>query len=128
MVRIMAIDFKTDTPIYMQISEMIRKAILAGDIQEEEPIPSVRQISVEQNLNPQTVLNATQVLLNENLIEKRRGLGMYVQKGAREKLQHQERKSFQDDEIPDIVQRARLLGYSESELVEIVKNAYREES
>ncbi|NIQ12570.1 MAG: GntR family transcriptional regulator [candidate division Zixibacteria bacterium] len=124
----MAIDFKADTPIYMQISEMIRKAILAGDIQEEEPIPSVRQISVEQNLNPQTVLNATQVLLNENLIEKRRGLGMYVQKGAREKLQHQERESFQEEEIPDIVQRARLLGYSESELVEIVENAYREES
>lgn len=124
----MTIEFKTDTPIYIQISEMIRKAILAGDIQEEEPIPSVRQISVEQNLNPQTVLNATQVLLNENLIEKRRGLGMYVQKGAREKLQHQERKSFQEEEIPDIVKRARLLGYSESELVEIVENAYQEES
>lgn len=122
----MTIEFDTQTPIYLQISEMIRKAILAGDIKEGEAIPSVRQISVEQNLNPQTVLNATQVLINEDLIEKRRGLGMYVQEGARDKLQQAEMHSFKKSELPTLISRAKLLGLSKQELIAIIDRNYQE--
>ncbi len=124
----MAIEFETNTPIYLQISEMIREAILAGDFKEGEAIPSVRQISVEQNLNPQTVLNATQILINEELIEKKRGLGLYVQKGAREKLQRDERRVFREAEVPKLVTRARLLGFSRSELLQIIEQAFQEKN
>jgi len=123
----MTIDFDTQTPIYLQISEMLRQAILAGDIKEGEPIPSVRQLSVEQNLNPQTVLNATQLLINEDLIEKRRGLGMYVQEGAREKLQRDEMQAFKNSELPTLMSRAKLLGLSKQELIEIIDRNYGEE-
>lgn len=122
----MAIEFETDTPIYLQISEMIREAILTGDFKEGEAIPSVRQISVEQNLNPQTVLNATQILINQELIEKKRGLGLYVQKGAQEKLQRDERHAFRETEVPKLIDKARLLGFSRSELLQMIEQAYQE--
>ncbi|MBS1272301.1 MAG: HTH-type transcriptional repressor YtrA [Candidatus Marinimicrobia bacterium] len=123
----MTIQFESDTPIYLQIAEMIRQSILAGEIGEGEAIPSVRQISVEQNLNPQTVLNATQQLINEDLIEKRRGLGMFVKEGAQKKLMQRESEKFRQEEIPGVVDRAKLLDISEDELVEIVKESYEEE-
>lgn len=122
----MAIDFDSDTPIYLQIADMIRQAILAGDIKESEAIPSVRQISVEHNLNPQTILNATQLLLNENLIEKRRGLGMFVKEGAIEQLRRDESQRFKQEEIPALVNRAQLLNISKEQLLNIVNNTYEE--
>ncbi|NQV16569.1 GntR family transcriptional regulator, partial [bacterium] len=73
-------NFDQKTPIYQQLAESIRQDILSGALQEEEAIPSVRQISVDYSLNPQTVLNATQLLIQEGLLEKRRGLGLFVQK------------------------------------------------
>jgi len=122
----MKIDFDSDTPIYLQIAEMIREAILAGDIQEGEAIPSVRQMSVEHNLNPQTVLNATQLLLNDNLIEKKRGLGMFVTDGARSQLQKNESERFKQQEIPGIIDRAKLLDISKDELLQIVEDSFEE--
>jgi len=107
---------------------MIREAIMAGDIEEGKSIPSVREISVEHSLNPQTVLNATQVLINEGLLEKRRGLGMFVQEGARKKLLQSELNHFKDDEVPALVNRARLLGIQKPELIEIVDDTYEEEA
>ncbi len=123
----MKLDFDSDTPIYLQIAEMIREAILAGDIQEGEAIPSVRQISVEQNLNPQTVLNATQLLINENLIEKKRGLGMFVTDGARSQLQKSESERFRQQEIPGLIDRAKLLNISKDKLVQMVEESFQEE-
>lgn len=122
----MKIDFDSDTPIYLQIAEMIKAAILAGDIQEGEAIPSVRQMSVEHNLNPQTVLNATQLLLNDNLIEKKRGLGMFVTDGARSQLQKNESERFKQQEIPGIIDRAKLLDISKDELLQIVEESFEE--
>ncbi|MCF7804737.1 MAG: GntR family transcriptional regulator [Candidatus Marinimicrobia bacterium] len=117
--------FEHDAPIYLQIAEMIRQSIMAGEIAEGEAIPSVRQISVEQNLNPQTVLNATQELINEDLIEKRRGLGMFVKKGARQRLRDSECESFKQQEIPEMVRQAKLLDISKQELLTIIENTYQ---
>ncbi|MBD3274104.1 MAG: GntR family transcriptional regulator [Candidatus Marinimicrobia bacterium] len=124
----MTIEFDNDRPIYLQIADMIREAIMAGDIEEGNSIPSVREISVEHSLNPQTVLNATQVLINEGLLEKRRGLGMFVQEGARKKLLQSELNHFKEDEVPALVSRARLLGIQKPELIEIVDDTYEEEA
>ena len=122
----MQIEFDSQKPIYLQIADMIRSAILAGDIDEEEAIPSVRQLSVEHNLNPQTVLNATQELIEEGLIEKRRGLGMYVKSGAQEQLRRKRLEQFKESTLPDLVNTARMIGMTKEELMRRIEEIYKE--
>ncbi len=118
--------FDHRTPIYRQVAGMIREAILAGDLPEGEAIPSVRQISVEQGLNPQTVLNATRLLLDEGILEKRRGIGVFVKQGSRAALMIQELETFKGEEIPGLVSRARLLGLSSKETLGLIKDKFEE--
>jgi len=122
----MSRQFDDDIPIYQQIADRIRKAILSGDIREGEAIPSVRQMSVKYNLNPQTVLNATQLLLNDNLIEKRRGLGMFVKSDARNTLMNSEEEKFRTQNVTDFVYQAKLLGFTEQEFIDLIRKKYKE--
>lgn len=122
----MAHDFNLNIPIYLQVAQMIRDAIVSGDLPEGEAIPSVRQISVEQELNPQTVLNATRLLMEESILEKRRGIGIFVQAGAKENLLKNEREKFRTQDVPEMVTRAKLLGLTAAKTVEIVKEAFKE--
>ena len=118
--------FDHKTPIYLQVARMIREAVLSGDLPEGEAIPSVRQISVEQELNPQTVLNATRLLLDEGILEKRRGIGVFVKEGARAALMRRELEIFKKEEIPGLVSRARLLGLSSKITLGLVKEKFEE--
>lgn len=122
----MSITFDHKTPIYLQVAQMIREAVLAGDLKEGEAIPSVRQISVEQGLNPQTVLNATRLLMDEGILEKRRGIGIFVRVGACETLQRSELEVFRGTDIPGLVNRAKLLGLSVTETCTLVKTGFKE--
>jgi len=119
-------NFDQKTPIYQQLAESIRQDILSGALPAETAIPSVRQISVEYGLNPQTVLNATQLLIQEGLLEKRRGLGMFVQKSARKQLNQSASDRFKNETILAVVQEAQLLSISQSDLIELIQNNYRE--
>lgn len=118
--------FDHKTPIYLQVARMIREAVLSGDLPEGKAIPSVRQISVEQELNPQTVLNATRLLLDEGILEKRRGIGVFVKEGARAALMRRELEIFKKEEIPGLVSRARLLGLSSKITLGLVKEKFEE--
>lgn len=118
--------FDHKTPIYLQVARMIREAVLSGDLPEGKAIPSVRQISVEQELNPQTVLNATRLLLDEGILEKRRGIGVFVKEGARAALMRRELEIFKKEEIPVLVSRARLLGLSSKITLGLVKEKFEE--
>jgi len=118
-------NFDQKTPIYLQLATHIREAILAGDLPEGEAIPSVRQLSVEQSLNPQTVLNATQLLIQEGLLEKRRGLGYFVLPGAQQQLQEDDLERFKQELLPALVEQAQRLGLSASDLIKLVQSAYR---
>ncbi len=122
---IMELDFDNKTPIYLQITEMIRQSILSGDLAEGDAIPSVRQVSVEYGLNPQTVLNATQVLIQEGIIEKRRGLGMFVKKYALKQLRKSESENFRKERVPEFVQQGELLGLTADDLCELIKKNYK---
>lgn len=122
----MTISFDNETPIYLQVAQMIRDAIVAGDLPEGEAIPSVRQLSVEQGLNPQTVLNATHLLLDEVILEKRRGVGVFVREGARKSLLAAELKQFKGNDLPAMVKRAQLLGLSRSATLDLVKARFKE--
>ncbi len=122
----MELNLNNDNPIYLQIAQMIRKAVIAGDLKEGSAIPSVRQISVEYKLNPQTILNATQILIQEGVIEKRRGLGMFVCSGAREKLITRESAVFRTEKTKDFIARGKILGYTEKQLCGLIKEKYEE--
>ena len=121
-------NFDQKTPIYQQLADSIRQDILSGSLQAEMAIPSVRQISVEYGLNPQTVLNATQILIQEGLLEKRRGLGMFVRIDARKQLSEVASQRFKNVTLQSVVDEARLLSISKTDLIDLIQKAYGEDA
>ena len=112
------IDQWDDTqPIYQQLRDRTVARILDGSLAEGEALPSVRHLSVELQINPITVSRAYQVLVDDGLVEKRRGLGMYVVEGAREKLLRSEREHFLEHEWPRLKERMQQLGIDIQELL-----------
>lgn len=106
----MTISWNDDTPIYRQLKERVMSMILDGDIKEGDALPSVRQIAADYQLNPITISRAYQELVDDALVEKRRGLGMYVIEGARDKLLASERERFIREEWPAALERIGRLG------------------
>ncbi len=106
----MSIQWNESAPIYRQLRDYIKAMILDEALKECDAIPSVRQVSADFQLNPITVSKAYQELVDENLVEKRRGLGMYVNQGAREALLKNEREHFLREEWPVLRDRLRRLG------------------
>lgn len=107
-----AVQWNDNTPIYRQLKERVVAMMLDGVLNPGDALPSVRQIAAEYQLNPITVSRAYQELADETLVEKRRGLGMYVTDGAREKLLASERERFLKEEWPAVVARITRLGLS----------------
>lgn len=105
-------------PIYWQLREKTIAAILDGSLPEGQPLPSVRQVAVDLQINPLTVSKAYQSLVDDGLVEKRRGVGMFVYEGAREKLMKSERIRFLKDEWPRIAERIEQLGLTLEDLLE----------
>lgn len=97
-------------PIYLQVKDRVVGMMLDGILKAGDALPSVRQVAAEYQLNPITVSRAYQELVDDNLVEKRRGIGMYVTEGASEKLLASERERFVRDEWPAMVERIRRLG------------------
>lgn len=122
----MTINFDHKSPIYLQVARIIRDAVVAGDLPEGEAIPSVRQVSVEQGLNPQTVLNATRLLIDEGILEKRRGIGIFVKEGARKALLSEQLKRFKAADVPALVGRARLLGLTRKATLDLVRKKFED--
>ncbi len=104
-------------PIFLQIRDLIVRMVLGDSLKTEEQLPSVRQVAAEYAVNPITVMKAYQLLADEGVLEKRRGLGMFIQAGARERLLAQERKQFLEVDWPRIRQRIQALGLSTGELL-----------
>jgi GntR family transcriptional regulator len=104
------INWNNKEPIYLQLRDKLVELIMDGFLSEGDVLPSVRQIASEQRINPITVSKAMQLLVDEKLIEKRRGLGMYVLAGAKDKLAIKERAKFLEEEWPQIAQRIERLG------------------
>jgi GntR family transcriptional regulator len=104
-------------PIYWQLKERTLAMIVDGTLAEGEPLPSVRTVASEFQLNPITVSKSYQALVEEGLVEKRRGLGMFVCDGARSKLIASERAKFLNEEWPAVLSRIEQLGLSIDELL-----------
>jgi GntR family transcriptional regulator len=97
-------------PIYRQLRDRVVAMILEDTLKEGDPLPSVRSVAAEYQINPLTVLKGYQSLVDEGLVEKRRGLGMFVKEGARRNLMKNEREQFLKSEWPLILQRIQRLG------------------
>jgi GntR family transcriptional regulator len=103
-------------PIYRQLRDRMVALILEGALKEGDPLPSVRMVAADCRLNPLTVLKAYQQLVEERLVEKRRGRGMYISAGARRLLLAGERERFLRQEWPQILAAIHRLGFSAQEL------------
>src|SRR3954465_16063118 len=104
-------------PIYRQLRHRVVATILDGVLKEGDPLPSVRNVAAEYRLNPLTVLKGYQQLVDEELVEKKRGLGMYVKDGARHLLLKGERQKFLSEEWPRIQETIQRLGLEAEELL-----------
>ncbi len=114
----MQIQFHDKSPIYRQLADRLREMILEGVYRNGDALPSVRQIASEHRINPITVSKSFQMLVDDGLVEKKRGLGMYVGDGAMEQLLQNEREQFLTEELPAFLERANRLGYSRESLLE----------
>ena len=104
-------------PIYRQLRDRVVAMILEGTLKEGDALPSVRSVAAEYRLNPLTVLKGYQQLVDEQLVEKRRGRGMFVSTGARGALMKDERQRFLEDEWPKVYAAIQRLGLSAAELL-----------
>jgi GntR family transcriptional regulator len=105
-------------PIYLQLRDRVVAMMLDGTLREGDPLPSVRTVATDYRLNPLTVLKGYQKLVDENLVESRRGLGMFVREGARELLLRSERQKFLEEEWPRVRAAIHRLGLSPEELLD----------
>jgi len=115
-------EWNDSQPIYRQLRDRVVAMILEGALKEGDPLPSVRNVSAEYRVNPLTVLKGYQELVDEELVEKRRGLGMFVKDGARSSLLRGEREKFLAEEWPRVQATIQRLGLKTEELLEGSKN------
>lgn len=110
-------EWNDSQPIYRQLRDRVIAMILDGVLNEGDPLPSVRNVAAEFRVNPLTVLKAYQQLVDEKIVEKRRGLGMFINAGARELLLQAERQKFLNEQWPVIRATIERLGLTPQDLV-----------
>jgi GntR family transcriptional regulator len=122
-------EWNDNQPIYRQLRDRVVHMILDGVLKEGDPLPSVRYVAAEYRVNPLTVLKAYQELVDEGLVEKRRGLGMFVKDGAHKSLLKGERQKFLFEHWPSVHATIRRLGLNPKELLDAAaRSSNRKES
>ena len=117
--------FSHDRPIFLQLSEYIEADILSGVFAEESPLPSTTELSVELKLNPATTLKGVNILVDQGLVEKKRGIGMFVVKGAREIILKKQRNAFNEEYLLPLISIAKNLGIERDDLIKSIMELYK---
>lgn len=123
----MNLNFNEHITIYQQIANAIEDGILKGIYEEESQIPSTTEISVTCKINPATVRKGFNLLVSEEIIYKKRGLGMFVCSGAKEKLKEKRKNNFFESYILSLVDEAKRLGITIDEIMDMIKGGYKNE-
>jgi GntR family transcriptional regulator len=110
-------EWNDSQPIYRQLRDRVVALILDGVLKEGDPLPSVRNVAAEYRINPITVLKGYQELVDEQLVETKRGLGMFIKPGARDLLLQGERQKFLAEEWPRVYATIQRLGLKPKELL-----------
>ena len=109
-------------PIFVQIAERIEEDILAGRLAEEEQVPSTNQFAALYQINPATAARGVNLLVDQGILYKKRGLGMFVATGSRERLMEKRRELFFEQYVVAMVREAKRLGIEEEQLIEMIQN------
>jgi GntR family transcriptional regulator len=120
------LDLNDEKPIYLQIAEAIEDNILKGTFQEEAQVISTTEISINYKINPATAGKGMNVLVDEGIIYKRRGVGMFVSTGAKNKILEKRRRSFPQGFIQPLLEEASKLGISKEEIIGMIEGGQRE--
>ena len=110
-----------DEPIFIKISKAIEDEILTDNIKEEEQVPSTTELSRLYNINPATVLKGMNILVDKNILYKKRGLGMFVNSGAKNTIKLLRKESFKNKFIKNLIEEANKLDIDKDELLEMIK-------
>lgn len=116
----MGIDFKSSKGIFLQIAENICHQILAGQLPPGQRVPSVRDLAVDYEVNRNTVLRTYEYLYDRGIIENKRGIGSFVAPDAIRRIRHTEREAFFRDDLPDFINKVKLLDLNSDDLSELI--------
>lgn len=120
----MQINFQSERALFLQIADGLEDAIFTGAFPEETQVPSTTEISTQYRINPATVLKGMNLLVDENLIYKKRGLGMFVTSGAVEKIRKKRQSQFFTDYIERLLQEAQKLSLSKQDVIQLIERGY----
>ncbi len=123
----MLLDFKSDKPIYIQLAESIEDDILKGVFEEETQIPSTTEMAVTLRINPATSAKGVSLLVDENIIYKKRGVGMFVATGAKKIIEDKRRKSFYQDYVLAMLTEARNLNIDHKDIITMIERSKEDE-
>ncbi len=121
------LDEKSNIPIYIQIAEMIEDMIINGDIRENEQLPSTNQLANIYKLNPATARKGLNILVDEGLAYKKRGLGIYVVDGATEKLKKKRKNDFLKSFVKPLIEEAKKLDVSREDIKNYIDEVFNDE-
>lgn len=113
--------FKDDSPIFQQLAKALEDDIFLGTYREGTAIPSTTELSVSLHINPATVLKAMNLLLDMDFIEKKRGIGMFVKTGAKEKIRERRKADFKEKYLLPMLKEAERLGMGREEIIESIR-------
>lgn len=113
-----------EKPIFIQIAETIEDGILTGAFQENEQIPSITEFSVNYKINPATALKGINILVDESIIFKKRGVGMFVAEGAVKKLKDKRQNQFFNNYISTMIEEAKRLGITSDDIIAMVERGF----
>lgn len=123
----MELDFNGEKPIFQQIAEGLEDGILSGAFPEEGQIPSITEFSVLYKINPATALKGINLLVEEGVVYKKRGVGMFVQKGAAAQLRAKRKEGFYDRFVASLVAEAKRLGIGKEELEALIARGFAQQ-
>ena len=116
------LDLNSDKSIYIQIAELIENDILQSNLKEEDQAPSTNKVAKVYNINPETARKGLNILVDEDILYKKRGMGMFVSPGARKKILKKRQNTFFKDILPDILTEAHRLEISKKEVIKVIED------
>lgn len=122
----MKINTNIDKPIFIQIAEQLEDSIFTGIFPEETKIPSTNEISALLNINPHTVLKGMNMLVDEEIIYKKRGLGMYVKDGAVKKIRQKRQSQFYNQYVATLIEEASKLQMTKEDVIKLIERGYED--
>lgn len=123
----MIFDFHGELPIYLQLAEILEDEILKGNLQEEDQVPSTTEISVMAKINPATARKGINLLVDEGILYKKRGVGMFVCIGARKKILTGRREKFYESFVVTLLAEAKKLKISKDDLIGMIEGRMKDE-